>query len=179
MLSIFSYPISLWIVYKYFRPIKPKPYIVFGLILLSIAIIISIILYVDIGDYFKLFTLFSPVLCECGLVFVIVSVIPEMIETVASELNNEEFGLISDRICSLVYIAFYKGKIGILIVNVIIRLLFGDFVCNVLCGIFVLLFAVIYEFKVKGVKEYFKESSRVNDDLSLNDLSRVKNFNRF
>lgn len=139
--------------------------------------IVSIILYVDIGDYLKLFTLFSPFLSEFGLVFVIVSVIPEMIETAASELSNEEFGLISDRICSIVFIAYYKGKIGIVFVSYCLSLIFGKFVCNVVCGFFILLFAVVYEFNVKGVKDYFKESSRVSDDLTMSDIGKFKNLN--
>ena len=159
LLLIFSYPVSLYCIFKCMRPLHNRLIIFSGLFLQSIGIFTLSVYYSDMGDYFKLIGLLCPLLSQVGLVFVIVSSLPDMLETVTTELPSIEQGVIADRICSTVFIAYNKGSLLMLIMTVVLEIFTNTVFGSAICSLFILGFALIYEYNVRGVWDYFYNGS--------------------
>lgn len=108
-----SYPITLIILYKKFRPLNRKNCIVYGLVFQAFCLIFLIPAYSE-GDLVKAIILASPVCGQIGLVLVTVAALPDMIDRASEKLMHVELGVVSDRVCSLVYGALW---FGLLIIN--------------------------------------------------------------
>ena len=154
---LLTYPISLYLVYKYLRPIKNKAFIVFGLIFQSLALMLLMIVYVDEGKNSSIIALASPILSQVGLVFVTVSALPDMIKSTKEELVDIEKGILTDRVCSVVYAGYYIGKIVIIVFTYILRELMSFEIGVVTAGMGILLYAAVYEYYGHGVRN-FKEN---------------------
>ena len=151
---LFTYPISLFLVYKFLRPIKNKAFIVFGLLFQSLALISLMVVYADKGKNTELIALASPILSQIGLVFVTVSALPDVIKSTNEELSHVPKVILTDRVCSIVYTAYYLGKIVIIVFTFVLRetMPFGYGI--VVSGICILAYAAVYEYFGQGVREF-------------------------
>ena len=149
-----TYPISLFLVYKYLRPIRNKAFIVFGLIFQSLALISLMVVYADNGKNTDLIALASPILSQIGLVFVTVSALPDMIRSTNEELSSVPKVILTDRVCSIVYTAYYLGKIVIIVFTFVLRETMSFEYGIVVSGICILIYAGVYEYFGQGVREF-------------------------
>lgn len=118
-----TYPICLYLVYKYQRPVQFKAFTVFGLVFQSMAMMFLVLVYADGGDTTALLALISPILSQVGLVFVTISSLPDMLESTTNGMPHISFGIISDRVCSIVFAAYYIGKLFVGISVYVLRYL--------------------------------------------------------
>lgn len=151
-----TYPICLYLVYKYLRPVHYKAFTVFGLVFQSMAMMFLVLVYSDNGKSTGLLALFSPILSQIGLVFVTISSLPDMVESTASGLPNIQFGVVSDRVCSIVFAAYYIGKIFIRLSAYVLRNLMSFTLGMIISSLCIMLYAAVYEYFGRGVRDYKK-----------------------
>lgn len=158
---LLTYPITLYLIFKFYRPIKNKAFIVFGLIFQSLALMLLMIVYVDEGKNTSIIALASPILSQVGLVFVTVSALPDMIKSTKEELVEIEKGILTDRVCSVVYAGYYIGKIAIIVFTFVLRQIMSFEIGVVTAGMGILLYAAVYEYFGHGVRNF--KDNKVED----------------
>lgn len=173
MISVF--PVTLILLYKYSRPIKNTKLVFEGLILLGVSVILMIPAFNE-EDFFIAVVTISPIFSQIGLALISVAALPNMIINSDFKLENVEFGIICDRVCSLVYGALY---FGILIINLFV-FVFGEFVTvwagMALASVFIVAFAFYYRAQARLAEKLGRNHSsllfvekELSDQVDLNN----------
>lgn len=161
---ISAFPVTLILLYKYSRPIKNTKLIFEGLVMVGVAVVFLIPAFNDNGFFIALVTI-SPVFSQIGLALITVAALPNMIVNADFKLGNVEYGIICDRVCSLVYGALY---FGVLIINLFV-FVFGEILTvwagMVLASVLIIAFAFYY----KGQAKLAERLGRNHSSLLFNE----------
>lgn len=170
-----SYPITLYILYKKFRPVNRGKSIVYGLIFQSFSLVCLIPVYSD-QDYWKVLIMLSPLCSQIGLVLITVATLPDMIERASEKLMHVEFGIISDRVCSLVYGALYFGMFIINFFAFFFKEFLSFWAGMVLAAGGILVFAWYYRKKFSRFRQVRKGLNVMLDGKELSEKIDLSNW---